>query len=196
MAKLEIVGVHPAGIFSDGTLRIDTANRVIGGMELLKAGETEYVVMLSKHGHYLLRYALKKYNVSRRKILVEGHARGSTEEVKNFKYRIIDINGFTRIGVVSQQWHINPRLRMIYGKFLPPTKYGVEFFPVEDGRPEHAIRRELELERKKLMIDYYRLQLPLGSSIFAENISEMAERIYFRSSKGLQSSLDGYTRNF
>jgi len=175
---VEITGIHGGGVYPDGTLYSYNANRVKKGVELLASKETDYIVMLGNPGPYMKRYALQKYpHISKNRILVEGRGKSSIEETKNFKKHFIDPNNFTNIGKISQKWHL-PRIAMVDSKLLPFPKYRVEYFKAEDNRSEKEIRFSEQKEKSITEIYKWRLKIPLSTSIFAEELSELGKKLY------------------
>lgn len=176
---LEITGVHGGGFYPDGTLHLDTANRVEKGLELLRSGETELLVMLGIAAPYMRAYAVRKFPyINKRKILVEGKGRSSLEETKNFKLNFVDPYGYKNIGKVSQAWYL-PRIKLIDSKIFPPSHYNIKYFEAEDGRTREEIEKDVKREKLVYQIDRIRLKLlPLSTSTPVEKFLELGEKLY------------------
>lgn len=173
---VEIVGVHGARVFPDGTLELICANRVKKAIELIQTKEAELVVMLGTPAPYMFLYAIKFPNVDKNKILIEGKGRSSIEETKNFKENFVEPYGYKRIGKVSQSWHF-PRLKMIDSHFFN-LNYEIEYFEAEDGRNEEEIRKSVVKEKFGYVRDFLRLKVPFGESPKIESLLVLTEKLY------------------
>ncbi len=155
--SLEITGIHGGVINLDSLSAKHIVNRIKKGVELLKSDETDYIVMLGYIGRDMKKYALKKWDISERRIFADRDGMYTLEEIVSFKNRFIAPNGYKIIGSISQDWHMN-RIKMIYERVLP--RYSVSYFEVEDDRSKGEIKIDTDKEKIVTQLDKYRLKLP------------------------------------
>ena len=171
MTKLEIVGIHGA----DGLIYV---NRLKKGVELIKSDETEYIILLGFPGWYGLNYIKRKFDISERRVLVEGYAKSTLQELKYLKSRFIR-DYYKKLGLVSQKWHLYPRIEMLSNYFFPRNYYSVEFFEAEDGRDEFSIKRDIKREKIAILLNKLRIHSGIiGTSDAVEDILWLIKKLY------------------
>jgi vancomycin permeability regulator SanA len=160
---MNVIVIHGAGIYPDGSLQPHTQARADKGIEANKTLPVDKIIVCGKNEAVHIKEYMTENDVEEEKIQVEPC---SFSTLSNLLYSecLLSIfesggNPIKKVFLISNYWH-GPRLMYDAEKILRGRN--IEFLPAEDPRSEEEIRRDERWERIKFVSDKMLLSLGYG----------------------------------